>query len=177
MRWLESRYTRVVVPGYRRARRASTPDGVGFVFDGSAANLEPLRDEQRANHARWPLWSIGHDTPASTAISPAITAVLTCDGCGNGCGKRRLMADLEVVELMVIGVAEVVVQLSLALTDAPSVAAMATTMATMDRTVSTRARTRARARARARLWARDRASSNCLGHSARVPCPCCGAWT
>ena len=84
--------------------------------------------------------------------------MLTCDGCGNGCGMRRLMADLEVVELMVIGVAEVVVQLSLALTDAPSVAAMATTMATMDRTVRTRARTRARARARARLWARDRAS-------------------
>ena len=51
------------------------------------------------------------------------------------------------VELMGIGVAEVVVQLSLALTDAPSVAAMATTMATMGRNVRTRARTRARARA------------------------------
>ena len=170
MRWLERRYTRVVVPGYRRARRASTPDGVAFIFDGSAANLEPLRDGEAANHARWPLWSIGHDTPASTAISPAITAVLTCDGCGNGCGMRRLMADLEVVELMVIGVAEVVVQLSLALTDAPSVAAMATTMVTMDRTVRTRARTRARARARARLWARDRAS-RVTASDIRLGCP------
>jgi hypothetical protein len=58
-----------------RQRLTASDGGWRFLFDGKAANLEPLRplrDEERANHARWPLWPLWPTGEAGTACLRAL---------------------------------------------------------------------------------------------------------